>query len=378
MHFDLSLMKRLPTVLVIGCGSIGERHVRTFLRTGRCQVIACDKSRERLDAISQLYGIQTFQTWQDAFAKNEIYACVVATPADSHVRLAIESLRLGCHCLIEKPLAIDPTGIKFLVEAHRRSGCAVAVAYVHRCRPAFIAASDFLRKGELGRVHQAFAISGQDFAFLRPAYQEVYYRDHATGGGAIQDALTHLVNCVECLIGPTESVYCDADHLSLPGVEVEDTVAAIARNGSTIVSYSLNQFQAPNETSLQLNAELGSIRIEFGSNRWGVLAKGAGDWSWTVHPVHGADALFVAQANGFLDQCEGNGSALASLEEGIQAVAFNVAAFESWEKKSVVQIHPAHPTFSLPISPTNYTFDQTQPLKGGLPAKIDLGNPDCP
>ena len=35
-------MSSLPTLLVIGCGSIGERHLRTFLATGRCRVVACD------------------------------------------------------------------------------------------------------------------------------------------------------------------------------------------------------------------------------------------------------------------------------------------------------------------------------------------------
>ena len=49
-----------------------------------------------------------------------------------------------------------------------------------------------------GRIVQVIAVSGQHFPFYRPAYRETYYTDHATGGGAIQDALTHTINASAC------------------------------------------------------------------------------------------------------------------------------------------------------------------------------------
>jgi predicted dehydrogenase len=324
--------------MIVGCGSIGERHLRTFLRTGRCRVIACDTDEEKRTCMASRYKVPSTGNWQETLKTGEIYATVIATPADSHVPLAKESLQSGCHCLIEKPLALDLDGTDGLLFTQGQSGRAVAVAYVHRCRPAFIAAAAFLRSGRFGRILHVTAVSGQDFAALRPAYQLVYYRARSTGGGAIQDALTHMVNAVEWVLGPSESVFCTADHLAIPGVEVEDTVAAIAKNGSTIVSYSLNQFQAPNETTLQFNAENGSVKVEFASNRWATLSKGDSDWSWQNCPIPELDALFVAQAHAFLDRCNGKSSSLATLEEGIQAVAFNVAAFESLATRAAVAV----------------------------------------
>ena len=62
-----------------------------------------------------------------------------------------------------------------------------------------------------------------------------HYRDRRTGGGAIQDALTHSVNWVESILGPADSVLCDCAHLVLPNVEVEDTVHVSARHGAALV-----------------------------------------------------------------------------------------------------------------------------------------------
>ena len=36
----------IPHVLVIGTGSIGERHTRCFLETGRCEVSICEINAE--------------------------------------------------------------------------------------------------------------------------------------------------------------------------------------------------------------------------------------------------------------------------------------------------------------------------------------------
>jgi hypothetical protein len=70
------------------------------------------------------------------------------------------------------------------------------------------------------------------------------------------------VNWVESVIGRADSVLCDCAHLVVPDVEVEDTVHVSARHAPMLASYALNQFQVPNETTFQFNAERGSIRIE--------------------------------------------------------------------------------------------------------------------
>lgn len=321
-------------VLVIGCGSIGERHVRTFLGTGRTRVTACEPRAEIRSRIATTYDIAAVADWREFDPDEQISAVVIATPAPLHVEMAISMLARSRHVLIEKPLALDLGGTTALLAARDRSGKFAAVAYVHHSQPALLAAREFILSGKFGRIRHAAVNTGHDFPAARPAYREIYYRDHSQGGGAIQDALTHMANCVEWVLGPTERVFCDAAHQVLEGVDVEDTVSLVARNGGALVTYSLNQFQSPNETRLDFHADGGSVRLELHAQRWGTFARGAKDWTWHPAPVRERDQLFVAQANAFLDGCEGRPNALCTLEEGIQTLRFNLAALRSWRENS--------------------------------------------
>jgi len=331
----------MHTVLIIGCGSIGERHLRCFQKTGRAAVTGCDANPQLLATIAQSYGVPTVTDWKQAVERNRYAAAVICTPAHLHVAIATELLNRGLHVLIEKPLSQSLTGVSDLMEAHRRSGRKAAVAYVLHVYPLLSAAREFLLGGSLGPVLHASCTSGQHFPSLRPAhavhYAKTYYRDRKTGGGAVQDALTHTANWFESVLGPTESVMCDCAHQALPEVTVEDTVNISARNGATLVNYTLNQFQAPNESTLQFNTALGSVKIELHNRRWGHFRLGDKEWTWSEVPPADRDVSFIEQANRFIDLIEGKASRLCSLEAAAQTLRFNLAALTSAESGARVQ-----------------------------------------
>jgi predicted dehydrogenase len=200
---------------------------------------------------------------------------------------------------------------------------------VYHCFPWVAQAREFLRGGELGRPLQTSVVSGQNFPFFRPAYRDIYYAKRDMGGGAIQDALTHLVNAMEWMIGPMTRVFCDASHQKLEGVTVEDTVNIAARHSDVLASYSMNQFQAPNETTVLIHCENGSVKIESHATRWGVMRHGESDWTWEQTALPERDDLFIAQANAFLDGMEGKPTPLCTFDEGVQTLTFNLAALRS-------------------------------------------------
>jgi predicted dehydrogenase len=320
-------------VLIIGCGSIGERHLRCFQQTGRAAVTACDANPALLATLASTYGVRTHQDWRKALDAQPFDAAVICTPAHLHVEMATEILKLGRHVLIEKPLSQSMTGVAELQRVAVASGKRAAVAYVLHTYPILNAVRDFLAGGELGPVLQATCTSGQYFPGGRPAhavpYHQTYYRDRRMGGGAIQDALTHTVNWFESVLGPTESLLCDCAHQALPGVTVEDTVHICARNGRALVNYTLNQFQAPNESTLQFNTAAGSVKVEMHLRRWGVLKMGAPDWQWHEIPAGDRDTPFITQAGRFLDFIEGRPARLCTLEEAVHTLRFNLAALAS-------------------------------------------------
>jgi len=327
-----------PKILVIGCGSIGERHLRCFQRTGRAEMFACETNAPLLQRITQQYQVAGFPDVAAALKAERFDSVVVCVPANLHISIALQCYRQGAALLIEKPLSTALGEVEELRQEIARRKQFVRVAFVYHAHPGIKAMREVLLKGTLGRALQAGAVVGQHFPTFRPAYRQIYYTRHETGGGAIQDMMPHLVNAIEWLVGPSTRVYCEAGHQALEGVTVEDTVCAAARNGDVLTTYALNQFQAPNEATFCVHCERGSLKAELHEQRWGLFLHGAADWEYHPAPVKERDDLFVTQANAFLDGMAGAETDLATLDEAEQTLKFSLGALESWRTGKPVEI----------------------------------------
>jgi len=316
-------------LLIVGGGSIGERHLRCFQQVGADNVVLCEPNAPRRQELADRYTLpRTLASIEDAVAE-AWDAAVICTPAHLHVAHALALLPRTGGLLIEKPLATQLAEAQTLIDAAR--GKRVGVAYTYRAHPAVQAVRALLASGRLGALLELVVVAGQHFPTFRPAYRETYYADRSTGGGAIQDAATHLFDIAQHLAGRFDWVFCDYAHQALEGVSVEDTVhlAARANREQVLINIALNQFMAPNETTLQLNGSLASARIHFHEHRYAVLAHGDTAWRWSETLVNDRDDLFRVQARKFLDMCAGQSPPACSLDDALHTLEINLAALES-------------------------------------------------
>ena len=316
-------------VLVIGTGSIGERHVRCFLNTSRVIVGICEINEKLREEVAAKYKVcGSFSALEDAL-KTSWDAAVIATPAHTHIPIALRLANAGGDLLIEKPLSVNNEGIAELAKVITAKNLVAAVAYVYHAHPVLSAMKLALDSGRFGKPLQLVAVCGQKFPFYRPAYRDTYYADRSRGGGAIQDALTHILNAGEWLVGPISKLCCDAGHKALPGVEVEDTVHLICRHGEVMGNYGLNQYQAPNELTITVVCEKGTLRFELHKNRWRWMVEPGSNWhDEAIQPME-RDDWFILQENAFLDALEGKASPLCTIEEAYQTLKVQLAAMES-------------------------------------------------
>ena len=324
-------MKR---ILVVGGGSIGERHVRCFLRTGQAEVSLCETRGDARERLADDYSLQHVFPAFDAALAQEFDGAVICTPAHLHILMATQLAERGVGLLIEKPLSTSPHGVDKLAQLVESKEIPVSVAYVMRQHPALQAVKQALDSGRFGRPVQIMFTGGQHFPFYRPAYRETYYTRHETGGGAIQDALTHTINAVEWLVGPVTKLAADAEHCVLEGVDVEDTVHVVTRHGIVLGSFSMNQHQPANEGTLTVICDRGAIRFEYHTASW--LSCVEPDSAWQVEEKFTLerDDMFVSQAQAFLSQLDGKSAAACSLAEGLQTLRVNLAALEAVETES--------------------------------------------
>jgi len=326
-------MSSRKSILIVGVGSIGERHLRCFQVTGRVDISLCEVNPALRKAVADRYQIAgTFDNLESALeAKPD--AVVICTPAHLHIPMALSAARRGIHLFIEKPLSTTLDGVEDLHAEIRGRKLVAGVAYVHRANPPLAAMRDAIRSGRFGEPVQIVGAYGNNFPFHRPAYRQTYYNNHATGGGAVQDALTHLVNAQEWLIGPVDSLVADAAHQVLEGVEVEDTVHLITRHGTVLGSMALNQYQAPNEGFLTVNCKNGTARFEFFNNRWRWQTQPDDTWHDEPSDKLERDTLFTLQAESFLDALEGIHPPLCSFEEGVRTLRVNLAILRSIKER---------------------------------------------
>jgi predicted dehydrogenase len=331
-------MTDLQRILVIGVGSIGERHVRCCQATGRADVAICEPNSAIRDAVAERYGIARCYASLENALEHPFDLAVVATPAPFHIPQARQLVDRGISPLIEKPLSLSLDGLPELESSVAMRPITVGVAYPFRAHPSVAAMRAAILERRFGRPLQVTVVAGQHFPTYRPAYRDIYYRDRATGGGAIQDALTHTINAVEWIVGPTTGVVADAERLKLDGVAVEDTAHVIARNGDVLVTYSLNQYQPANELSVTVVCERGQARFEGHRAHWSWLTEVDGTWQEETTTLD-RDTLFQRQAEAFIAAVNGRTRPLCTLSEGRATVETVLAILKSlttkqWESTS--------------------------------------------
>lgn len=327
----------MTNVLIIGAGGIGERHLRCFQRIGAGLVGIVEANPERLASVSARYGCPAFSAWAEAEKKGPWNIGVIATPAPAHVSLAVELLKSGLDVLIEKPLAVSLQGLDEL-QALEKSRT-VRVAYVYRHIEPVMELKRRLESGQLGRPLSALVTCGEDFSLARPDYARLYYARHETGGGAIQDVLTHFTNAMDWLVGPAQAVQCLSGNRMLKNVFVEDTVCCAIRHAEgCLVNYMVSQGQAPKETSFTVHGEDGTLHADLTAMRIGEFRRGGKEWEWIRFEPCERDHFYDSQAADFLAACNGINGRSCSLDEAIHSLKVNLAALESSRSGNLIPI----------------------------------------
>lgn len=145
------------SVGVIGCGQWGPNHVRVFSQLPNARAVMCaDLSAQRLKAIKENFlNIQTVTDYKDILKNPDIHAVCIASPTSTHFIFAKEALEHGKHVFCEKPLALKAEECVHLKQLSARKKKILMVGHVFLFNAGVRQLKEYLRSGELGRVHYA-------------------------------------------------------------------------------------------------------------------------------------------------------------------------------------------------------------------------------
>ena len=222
--------------LIIGLGSIGERHLTVLQSLGE-RDIAVLRSRGLPPRSVDEASFTTLRSWEEAIAwKPE--AVIICTPTSRHAEEAARCLQLGWHVLVEKPLGALPEEIALVDAAHRQApDRQLRVAYMLPFYPHMQRVQQIVHSGELGRLVAQHTYWGEYLPEWHPweDYRQSYAALRSLGGGATLTLSHDLDLCCSLADSPVEAWFRMENHASGLEVDTESASDVSIRftNGST-------------------------------------------------------------------------------------------------------------------------------------------------
>lgn len=332
---------RIDRVLVVGLGSIGQRHLRLareLLPDADIRVLRhqeCDSTPEYADGcFSRLEQALDFAP----------QIAVIASPATFHLDMARSLAQAGVHLLVEKPLAASPAGIPFLLESCRAQGLVLLTGYNLRFLPSLQRFRSQLKEDRIGRVLSVRCEIGQYLPSWRPDadYRLGVSARRELGGGALLE-LSHELDYLRWIFGEVDWVKATLSRQSSLEIDVEDTahliLGFVPDDGRRLIG-TLNMDFIRHD-AVRLCVAIG----EGGSLRWNGLTgavehleAGSKEWREIYRHQHQRDESYRAEWQHFLACVREQSAPLVTGEDGLRVMQIIEAARQASESGGQVRV----------------------------------------
>ena len=321
-------------ILVVGVGSIGQRHARIIHDLGH-EVVPCDVNPALVDEVLTRHGLsESYLDYREAVSHG-FDAVVVCTPNHLHAPAAVAAFEQGCHVLVEKPIAHTLEDARAILEAAEIARRALLVGYVLRQWPGMQTLLEWVRGGRIGPVYAARVMLGapETLVLARSDYRQ----RRETGSGVILD-FSHELDYLRLLLGEVASVACLTKTLSFLPVQTEGLAAMLLQFQEGAVGELHLDYVRRSCRLLELYGERGMLTYDFGTAHlsWYSWDGQTGERTWPVE----RDQAFRQQFGIFTDLIAGHKvipELYADGPDALKTLAVAVAALRSGDEGCFVR-----------------------------------------
>ena len=169
-------------------------------------------------------GLRVFSSVDDLISSGVRIDCaILATPIDTHYRIARQLIECGVHLLIEKPVSETAKEIQSLIRLAARRGVKLMPGHVERYNPVTLDARETVRYRMYGRLNR--------YALTRTSRRPERVREDL-----VLDKLIHDIDLVHCIVGSFQVSKVKVRRQA--GRIVECTVSTRHRSGATGTIFS--------------------------------------------------------------------------------------------------------------------------------------------
>jgi UDP-N-acetylglucosamine 3-dehydrogenase len=312
---------------VVGCGGIGQTHLRAYRALGVAPAALAEPNPNALAAAQASYGGQPFADYREMLASASLDAISICTPPATHAEIAEAALAAGVAVLCEKPLAPTVAACEAIVAAASRSGVLLTVGFCHRFQPHIEALRRLIEDGALGAV---LMFRNRFAGHLRAVENSWFARPELAGGGVMLDTCVHSVDLFRHLVGEPERVQAltatTATELG-PALAVEDSAIISLRTASGALGVIEASWRTPpGEWTVAVYGTAGTALMDYGTDELRLRLASEEEWRTVAVP---AGDRFEREIGHFLACVRGNETPRVTAEDGLAATRILAAAYDS-------------------------------------------------
>ena len=325
--------------VVLGCGSIGRRHLRNLLSLGHSSV-AQDPDPEQLSMVTEELGVPGFLEPEEALSQ-PADAALICSPTVHHLPQAIAAIKHSKHVFVEKPLSHTLRGTGKLVETAKEAGLAVLVACNLRFLPSLRLAKELMDAGNIGKPMAVRVHGGFYLPYWRPGadYRKGYGARSDLGGGVIRD-FSHELDYVRWFFGSPNEVFCWAGKLSSLEIDIEDTAAILLRypNGM-VVQLQFDFLQPTYRRGMEIIGEKGTIVWDFIKQTVQLYGPENNQCREYLENINAElNSMYIEEMRHFVRCIDEGEKPLADAQEGRAVVELIEAAYQSSQQGRPVRL----------------------------------------
>lgn len=245
---------------IIGAGLIADFHARAILSLGNTRLVGiCGTNSDKIKALSEKYKCRPFSSCDEMISSPDVDIVTIATPSGAHMEPTIVAAKQGKHVICEKPIEISLDRIDRMIEAHEKAGTKLGGIFNYRFHDSLGYLKRAVDSGRLGTI----TCASVHVPWWR---SEAYYKGswHGTlkldGGGALMNQAIHMIDILQFLMGPVESLQSYTATLAHE-IEAEDTAVCVLRfrNGALGIIHGTTASFPGRFRRLEITGTMGTI-----------------------------------------------------------------------------------------------------------------------
>jgi myo-inositol 2-dehydrogenase / D-chiro-inositol 1-dehydrogenase len=330
---------------LIGLGRIGAFHADTLAALERVdELVVTDPVDAAVDAVTGRIEKATPVVSPEGLLDSGVDGVVIAAVTGAHAELLLAATSRGIPTFCEKPIAASADEAVTVRDRLAGSDVPVQIGYPRRFDPAFVAARDAVRAGELGRVHTVRSTT------LDPAPPPAAYL--AGSGGIFRDCSVHDFDTVRWVTGrevvevyATGSARGDAFFAELGDVATAQTLLTFD-DGATAVVSNTRYHPSGHDVRLELHGTADSVAAGWTDHTPLRNLEAGSSWPtgkpWTFFMDRLADA-FVAELAAFTEVVAGRRPSPCTVDDALAVTWIAEAATLSLQQHRPVRIAEVQP-----------------------------------